>query len=130
MSDAGSAVKATLIAALTAEPELADVGVYAGDAPAGVLPRIEVQEPVAADWSTKDWQGRELRTGVIVRAASGQDGRLPALRAAAEAAAGAIAGEIGGWRVASAVFLRSRTADERNGTRTVLIEHRVRVMQD
>ena len=129
MSDAGSAVVAGLIAAIGAAAELAEVPLYTGEAPAGVLPRVEVGEPIGGDWSAKDWRGRELRTLVTLRLAVGQAGRLGAMRAAAEAAGEGIAGELGGWRVASAVLLRSRTIEERGGVMAVLIEHRVRVMQ-
>lgn len=129
MSDAVTAVKEALIAALKAQPALADVMLYEAEASPGVLPRIEVQEPLVADWGTKDWRGRELRTAVTIRVAAGQRERLAAMRSAAEAAGEAIARDLDGWRVASALLLRARTIEERNGTRTLLVEHRVRVSE-
>lgn len=129
MSDAVSAVRQALAAALKLQPALAAVALYEADAPEGLLPRIELQEPVAADWSAKDWRGRELRTAVTIRVGPGQRERLEAMRNAAEAAGEAIARDLEGWRVASALFLRSRTVEERSGLRALLVEHRVRVVQ-
>lgn len=129
MSDAGSAVKDGLIDAIADVAELAEVPLYTAAVPAGVLPRIEVAEPIGADWSAKDWRGRELRTAVTIRLATGQADRLGAMRAAAEAAGETIAGVLDGWRVASAVLLRSRMIEERGGVLAVLVEHRVRVTE-
>ena len=129
MSDAGNGVKAGLIDAIGAAAELAEVPLYTADAPAGVLPRIEVAEPIGTDWSAKDWRGRELRTAMTIRLAAGQTDRLGTMRSAAEAAGEAIAADLGGWRVASAVLLRSRVIEERSGVLAVLVEHRLRVMR-
>lgn len=129
MSDATAAVREALVAAIGLEPAVAAVPVYLADAPSGLLPRIEIAEPVATDWSAKGWRGRELRTAVTIKAASGQAGRLAAMRDAVEAAGVALAGEIDGWHVASAVYLRSRTAEQSGGVRAVLVEHRVRLSE-
>ena len=128
MSDAAQAVRMALVAALQGVPALDGVPVYGADAPAGVLPRIEVGEPASADWSSKSWQGRELRTAIIVRVASGQGERLAPMRAAAEQAGETIARNLPGWRVASALFLRSR-AIEQKGVRALVVEHRIRLME-
>lgn len=128
MSDAAQTVRMALVAALQAEPALDGVAVYGADAPAGVLPRIEVAEPASADWSSKSWQGRELRTAIVVRVASGQSERLGAMRAAAEQAGETVGRDLPGWRVASALFLRSRTIDQK-GARALVVEHRIRVME-
>lgn len=128
MSDAAQTVRMALVAALQGETVLDGVTVYGADAPAGVLPRIEVGEPASADWSSKSWQGRELRTAVVVRVASGQGERLAAMRAAAEQAGETMARDLPGWRVASALFLRSR-ALEQKGIRALIVEHRIRVME-
>lgn len=130
MSDASEAVRGALVVALGGvQASLFSVGDPAGAAPGAVLPRIEVAEPVALDWGAKEMRGRELRTQVTVRVAAGQAGRLGSLRAAAEGAIEGIGGSIDGWRVASVVLLRVRTAQDKAGLAAV-IEHRVRVMEE
>lgn len=127
--NAGEAVRGALAAALRAEPALAGVALFEGDAPPAVLPRIEVAEPQGIDWSAKGFRGRELRTAVTVRVAEGQRGRLGTIAAAVERAGEELSGDAGGWRIVNAVFLRSRGADEKGGVRMVLVEHRVRVVE-
>lgn len=129
MSSAPTIVRQALVAALKAQPALADVALYETKPSAGVLPRIEVAEPAAIEWGTKDRRGRELRSAVIVRVAVGQRDRLDAMQAAAEAAGEGIARDLAGWRVASAVLLRARTQEEIDGARTLLVEHRIRVLE-
>lgn len=128
MVDAAQTVRMALVAALQAEPALDGVPVYGADAPAGVLPRIEVGEAVSADWSSKSWRGRELRSAIVVRFASGQSERLGAMRAAAEQAGEMLGRDLPGWRVASALFLRSRSIQDK-GSQALVVEHRIRVME-
>lgn len=128
MNDAAQAVRMALIERLQVEAGLDGVAVYGADAPAGVLPRVEVGEPEATDWSSKNWQGRELRTAIIVRLASGQGERLGAMRGAAERAGEALMRDLPGWRVVSARFLRTRTIAQKR-ERALLVEHRIRVME-
>ena len=123
---AGAAVAEAIATALRGRAELAGVALFDGGA--GVLPRIEIAEPQGADWSAKDFCGRELRTAVTVRVGEGQRGRMAALIGAVEAAGESLGGDIAGWRVVSALFLRTRGAVERGG-HAALIEHRVRVMR-
>ena len=126
MIEAAEAVRRGLLAALSAQPELAEVQVYGGEIPSGVLPRIEIGEASGSDWGAKEMPGRELRTAVIVRVASGQAERLAALTGAVERAGETVARELDGWRVASAVLLRSRGSGGRSGERVMTIEHRIR----
>jgi hypothetical protein len=100
----------------------------AGTEAVSVLPRIEVGGGQGSDWSAVAMRGREIRTAVTVRVADGQRARLGALVAAVEAAGEALAGNIGGWRVAAAAFVRSKPVAEKGGA-AVLVEHRVRVME-
>lgn len=127
---AGGAVRAALEAALRAEPVLAGVGVHGSAQPAGELPRVELGEPGVTDWSAKDWSGREARTAVIVRVAAGQAGRLGALVGAVERAGAGLGGERDGWRVVGATLLRTRVLGEGAKGSAVLVEHRVRVVED
>ncbi len=128
MSDAGTAVREALMARLKAQGALVGVALFDGVAAAGVLPRVDIAEPQGVDWSAKDFRGRELRTAVTVRVADGQRGRIAALAQAAERAGEDLSGDIGGWRVAGALFLRSRGVTEKS-VHAVLVEHRVRVIE-
>jgi hypothetical protein len=129
MIHAGEAVRTALRARLCARRELAGLeGLRADIAPNG-LPRISIDPGDLADWSTKDLRGREVRTLVSVRVARGQALRLPSMAAAIEAAGEALSGDIGGWRVASAVLMQTRTVDQADGTRVTQVAHRVRVLE-
>ncbi len=125
---AGQAVRAALVVRLRAEAALAGVAVVDAEPGPDVLPRVDVAELQEIDWSAKGFRGRELRTAAVVRVASGQRGRMGALSAAVERAGEALEGEVGGWRVAGAVFLRTRSVAEKDGF-AVLVEHRVRVVE-
>lgn len=128
MSGAGHAVRDALTAALHARAELAGVALFDRDPAANVLPRIEVAEAQEADWSAKDFRGREVRTAVAIRVSEGQRGRIAALTDAVEQAGEGLTGDIGGWRVAGALFLRVRGVPERGGYAS-LVEHRIRVIE-
>lgn len=123
---AGAAVNGALVTKLRAA--LPDIPVFEGVGPAAVLPRIELAEPQAADWSAVAVRGRELRTAATVRVADGQRGRLGTVCSAIEAAGEAIDGDVGGWRVVGALFVRARPVAEKNGA-AVTVEHRVRVVE-
>jgi len=128
MSDAIEAVRAALMRALAADAALGCVAVSDGSGGVTALPRVTVEPPEARDWSTKTETGREVTTVVTVRVARGQRAALPGLVTAIEAAGTALAGDLDGWRVATAVFVRTRTADAGDGTRVARVEHRVRVL--
>lgn len=123
---AGDAVRQALLAALRADPRLAGIGTEGGGEQ---LPSLRVDPPQVTDWSTKDARGREVRIGIALRVADGQAARLPELAAAAEAAGEALGGTVSGWRIASAVLLRSASFAPDPRTRAALIEHRVRVLE-
>ena len=127
---AGAAVRAALEAALRAEPGLAGVGVHGSAQPSGELPRVELGEPGITDWSAKDWSGREVRTAVTVRVAAGQAARLGALVGAVEQVGLALGGTRDGWRVVGAALIRTRVLGEGAKGSAVLVEHRVRVVED
>lgn len=133
---AGEALRMALVAAFAAEPALAGVAVTArpagigGEGAArGMLPRIEIAEAAASDWGAKGLRGRELRSAVVVRTAASQDARIAALTAAIERAGESLAGDIGGWRVASATFVRARAVGSER-ERAMLIEHRFRMIEE
>lgn len=122
----GAAVAQALLAVLRADRLLAGIGTDAGGGEQ--LPSLRVEAPQVTDWSTKDAAGREVRTSIALRVASGQGDRLPGLIAAAEAAGEGLSGTLSGWQVASAVLLRSASFAPEPRIRAALIEHRVRIL--
>ena len=136
MADVVAAVKAAWIAALRSDPEISGVTVCGPEAPRADLPRIDVAEPASSEWGAKGASGRELRMAAFVRFAPGQFGRCVAIAWAAEGIEERVARDLpGGWRIASATFLRSRGIEGRPlsaadvGLNAILIEHRVRVLR-
>jgi hypothetical protein len=125
---AAEAVRSALVADLVARAEFCGVEGLRRDTTPGALPQAHVEADVAGDWSTKDCEGRELRTAITMRVARGQAMRLPMMIAAAEAAGAVLSGDIDGWSVGSAVLVRSRSTDAPDGTRVATVEHRVRVL--
>lgn len=126
---AGEKVRGALAARLRADVALAGVRIVDAEPDLSVLPRIDVARPQEIDWSAKDFRGREMKTAVTVRVAAGQRGRMGVLAEAVERAGEALDGDIGGWRVAGAVFLRARSVADKGGI-AMLVEHRVRVVED
>jgi hypothetical protein len=129
VTSAAEVVRDAIIAGLKAEAAFDGVAGLGVEPGAGSLPQVEVAWPLASDWGTKTETGRELRTFVTVRVAKGQRGRLPGLVDAVERVGAGLVGAIDGWRVASAVFVRTRFADGRDETRVAQVEHRVRVLE-
>ncbi len=128
-TSAPDAVRRALVALLGARIEFATVDGRVHRTAPTTLPQVTVDDPQASDWGTKSDRGRELRTAISIRVAQGQRPRLAAMVAGAESAGEALAGDIGGWRVASAVLVRSRSFDASDGTRAALVEHRIRVLE-
>ena len=100
--------RATLHAAI-ADTLRADAGLEAlagvFDAPPvrASLPHAVVEEPLFADWSTKDMAGREGRIAVALYDGGERPGRLRGLAEAAENAVLGMDRELpGGWRIARA----------------------------
>ena len=79
----------------------AAVAVPVFDAPPvrGARPHVLIEEPVLADWSTKDWRGCEARLAVIARDAGERPVRVRALLALASDAVLAMPAALDGWRM-------------------------------
>lgn len=105
-------------------------GIYDANPARAREPFAVVEPGVAADWSTKDRRGRELRPAMSIVIAGDDPAALRGLMADAGEAIEAIAPDLPGWRIASCVLLRSRHAREREGRWRGLIEFRVRMMED
>ena len=127
---AAEAIRNALIAALAGDPAMSGVAGLGLEPTAGSLPRIEIEWPLVSDWGTKSEAGRELRLLSTIRLAKGQRARLPGFVEAVERAGVSLGGIIDGWAVASAILVRTQTADDRDGTRVARTEHRIRVLQN
>ncbi|PKP99108.1 MAG: DUF3168 domain-containing protein [Alphaproteobacteria bacterium HGW-Alphaproteobacteria-15] len=72
-------------------------------------PYVVVEEPVLADWSTKDMRGREGRITIRVLDRGERPIRLRALSGLAEDAVEMMAPDLaGGWRIVTLTMLRER----------------------
>nr|WP_315382663.1 DUF3168 domain-containing protein [uncultured Sphingomonas sp.] len=104
-------------------------GVFDAPPQRAVRPYLLLDEPMLTDWSTKDQDGREVRTSVLVRDAGASRQRVRALAADVKAAIATIPAALGGgWRVVSRVLVRTRVVDEGSGV-TAVVEHRVRMLR-
>lgn len=103
-------------------------GVFDGPAVKATAPWIELGPLVAADWSTKDAAGREVRLVLTVRDRAERPARTHALAAAAGGAIEDIARDLDGWRIASTVFVRARVFGERPGEWAASVEYQIRLL--
>lgn len=124
--------EAVFLAALTAAIESAigvEInGVFAGPVPKVTPPYAVLGDLLSTDWSTKDRQGRELRSLVTLRDLGETPTRLHDLAARGETAIRALAPDLPGWRIASLVFVRLRIASAGVRLWTAQIEHRARLL--
>lgn len=108
---------------------LAPVAVFDGAAMRAAVPHAVVEDPLLADWSTKDMTGREGRIAVTLHDQGERPLRLRALAGAAEAALEAIDGELGeGWRIVALTLVRSRIVRSAGGW-IATSEFRVRMLR-
>ncbi len=130
MTGAVGAVRTALIAALRGDPALAGRlnGVFAVPPVRASPPYAEIAEIASSDWGTKDAVGRELAVPVILRAAGETSVAITTLAHAVEGAVDRLPRDLPGWRVASAVFVRSRIAGEAPGRWIAAVEFRVRML--
>jgi hypothetical protein len=116
---------AGVVARLRAEPALREATVFDAPPVRAALPHLLVEEPVLADWSTKDWRGAEGRLAVSVVDGGERPVRLRTLLAAVEDALPGMPAELGaGWRLVQLRFLRSRVArsgERRTGTAEFMV---------
>jgi hypothetical protein len=128
VTGAGSgAVRAAVLARLRAQ--VAVTRVFEGAAAKGTVPFLTLREWVAGDWGTKDRAGCEVRIGVAVRDAGESGARAVALAAAAEASLLSLP-SLAGWRVVTAVPVRSVLVNEGAGRWAALVDVRVRIMAE
>jgi hypothetical protein len=120
-------MRAAVLAQLRAH--VAVTRVFESAAEKGTVPFLTLREWSESDWGTKDRAGRELRIGVAVRDAGESGVRAVALAAEAQAALLSVPG-IAGWRVVTAVPVRSALVSEGAGRWSALVDVRVRIMAE
>ena len=103
-------------------------GVFDGPAVKASAPWIELGPVVAADWSTKDKAGREVRLVLTVRDRADAPARTHTLAATVGGAVEAVPRDLNGWRIASCVFVRARVAGSRPGEWAATVEYQVRLL--
>ena len=103
-------------------------GVFDGPAVKASAPWVELGPLVAADWSTKDKPGREVRLVLTVRDRADRPARTHALAAAAGGAVEAVPRELSGWRIASCCFARARVTGDRPGEWSATVEYQIKLL--
>ncbi len=103
--------------------------VFEGAGVKGTVPFLSVREWAVANWGTKDRAGRELRIGVVVRDEGESGARAAMLAAEAEAALLSLP-SVPGWRLVTAVPVRSVLLQEGAGRWAALVDVRVRIMAE
>ena len=127
---AEAAFQAALVAALRAAIGDRVNGIFEGPAVKATPPYAEIGELLSIDWSTKDVEGRELRSLIKMRDRAESAVGLQALACDADAAIRAIDPALDGWRIASVTLVRSRIMRSGVGQWVALIEHRARLLAD
>ena len=127
MTSAGEALAAAVTAALG---DLSGLnGAYDGPPLQAAFPYAVIDAGPESDWSHKSGEGRELRLAVTLRDEGERPARLRQLARAAEAAIGAVGGDLDGWRLVTMVFLRSRMLREPGTAWVAAIDYRARMLK-
>ncbi|HEX8258639.1 MAG TPA: DUF3168 domain-containing protein [Allosphingosinicella sp.] len=126
MIGAAAELQAAALAALEAAAGIG--GVYPGPPVQAAFPYAMVECGPETDWSHKEAKGREVRLAVVIRDKGERPGRVQALLGEAEAALETLAGTIGGWRLVSFNFLRSRLVKDGGGSWAGTVEFRARLL--
>jgi hypothetical protein len=127
---AGAVLRAALLARLRDDPAVAVTRVVEGASARGTVPFASLRDLGATDWGTKDRAGREVRIAVTVRDDGETPVRAEAIAGAAEAAVLAMPRELPGWRVASAVTVRTMVSAQGEGRWAAQVDFRVRMLAD
>ena len=128
MSGAGEALAAAAAAALEGVAGLN--GAYDGPPLQAAFPYATLEAGPESDWSHKSGEGRALRLAVTLRDKGERPARLRALMAAAESAIAGIGPELGGWRLVTLVFLRSRLLRSNDAAWSAVTEFRARMLRE
>ncbi len=104
-------------------------GIYEGLPVQAASPHAVVETGPETDWSHKSGVGREVRIAITLRGRGERPALLRGLAAEAEAAIEALGGEIGGWRVVTLRFVRSRLLAGGRGDWATVSEYRARLLK-
>ncbi len=103
-------------------------GVFDGPPPGQAAPYLVIGPDVTTDWSHKSGVGHEHRISVSAWDAGPGAARAKALAGRVEAALRGLAGESGGNRVVSAVFVRALVLVDAEGWSQAVVDFRVRTL--
>ncbi len=123
---AGAALARAAVAALRGLEGLAQVA--DGKPIQASVPYLVVDAGGTSDWGCKEAVGREIQLTLTLHDAGEDRTRLREVGARADGAMMALPREIGGWRVVSFVFQRSREVATPGGG-ALLLEYRARVLE-
>ena len=122
---AGAALAAELTTCLLRIGELSGVHELAPIQAAPPYATLETGPEI--DWSHKTGTGRELRVAIVVRDKGERPDRIQRLIGHVQAEIEQVGPDVGVWRLATFVFLRSRTIREVGGW-AATIEYRARLL--
>lgn len=130
MTSAAQAVQQAIVEALQGSASFvaAISGIYDGPPPRAAFPYVALADGTATDWGTKTEAGREIRMALTIWDDGEEPQRLQTLMDMAEEALSGMSRDLGGWKVASLVFLRARIVRDASGPWAGLIEYRIRVL--
>jgi hypothetical protein len=125
------AVRGAVLAALNGDPTLGALvnGVYDGPPVKASEPHVVVGECAGSEWGTKDAAGREVRVSVSLYDRQEASARLAQMTARADALILNLSGaSADGWRIATVVLIRSRTARARDRGWACVVDYRLRAL--
>jgi hypothetical protein len=132
---AEGAVRAAVVAALGEDGALMALvnGLYDGVPVQASAPYIVVADCAGADWGAKGVDGREVRLSIALYDKGEGSAAIAAMLARVEAAMRGVGGVVGGWRIVTVRFVRSRVAravasQRRDGGWQGVVDYRVRVV--
>ena len=122
------ALVTSLVAALRKVPGFSQVSdgvpIQAGDA------AVAIDVGPETDWGFKGGEGAELRIAVVLTCGGEAPGRTRMLGERVRAAVSTVGPELGGWRLANMVMLRSRVLRETGPKWTAVVEYRARMTRE
>jgi hypothetical protein len=124
-------LQARVVERLRADPALRGglTGIYDGPPSRAAFPYLSISSGGAADWSTKDILGREIRLALTLFDSGDSAARLHALIDAVEQALVPPLENGPDWQIVAFDFLRTRVLRDALAPWSGLIEYRVRLLQ-
>lgn len=128
MNGAGETLQAAAVAALAAIDGIGRV--YDAPPIQAAIPHAAVEIDGEADWGHKSGAGREVRLAATIRDKGERPMRLRRLAGEAEAALAALAPAVGGWRLVTMRFVRTRILSSPREGWAAVIEYRARLLRE